>query len=226
MSAASYYNKLSTCPVKDPLNTEKTSYTHSTLLQNPLDPAAYAPVAATPGLGKMETDNSRIRRRRFEKWKRFLRALKSLSQAVSVLVNVLVFSIMLYVNIKYYSTKDLVKDERHAWPSHGTKVWPSIMLLVAGGFTLVISILILLQYCISKQRASESWKVTLAAYVVHIGAWFIVSTLYKYEKSLHGNNNDLWGWSCASKANAVQQAFQGTINFNVLCSTQVCLTCP
>ena len=58
-------------------------------------------------------------------------------------------------------------------------------------------------------------------YAVHILAWAIVSFLYRYEKSLHGVDNDLWGWACNQERTAIQQEFRGVVEFTPLCNAQV-----
>ncbi len=70
-----------------------------------------------------------------------------------------------------------------------------------------------------------SWKVTVARYVIHIVGWIIVSVIYRYEKSLHGNENDLWGWTCSTKADDIQAAFHGVVSFDALCRVQVTTQC-
>lgn len=39
-------------------------------------------------------------------------------------------------------------------------------------------------------------------------------------------NNDLWGWSCADEANAIQTEFKGVVNFTALCDVQVRIPHP
>ena len=48
---------------------------------------------------------------------------------------------------------------------------------------------------------------------MQIVAWILVSVVYRYEKSLHGNDNDLWGWSCSTKAKAILETFNGVVDF-------------
>lgn len=57
-------------------------------------------------------------------------------------------------------------------------------------------------------------------YAIHIFAWLVIATLYRYEKSLHRVNNDLWGWSCVHEADTVQTDFP-QLNFKALCDIQV-----
>ena len=45
--------------------------------------------------------------------------------------------------------------------------------------------------------------------------------LYRYEKSLHGKDNDLWGWACSNEATAIQTEFAGVVDFKAICTAQV-----
>ena len=64
-------------------------------------------------------------------------------------------------------------------------------------------------------KKKAAWVV--GRYILHIGVWVIVSNIYKAEKGL----DDLWGWSCSEKAQAVQKFSGGEIDFGVLCQVQV-----
>ena len=194
--------------------------------QQPLDPHGHAPSSAVPPTPDPEDGKfSRLATKKLEKLKRWLQMIRVGAQGVSTILSVIMFGIMIYVNVKFYTTKGTIRDGRNPWPLAGTKLWPAIMLLVASGTTLVLSLVVLFNYCCNRRRAQASWKLTVVRYVIHILAWIVVSVIYRYEKSLHGNNNDLWGWSCSSKANQIQAAFNGVVDFKLLCSIQVSSRC-
>lgn len=174
----------------------------------PLHPAKHS-----PNLG-------RLKHRKLEKLKRYGRVIKFLSETISSLFSLAMFVLMVYVIIEYAVTKDKIRGGRSPWPKNA-KVWPTIMLLIASAFTLVTSAVILFAYCCCFKRAQGSWKITLAKYAVHTVAWIIISVIYRYERGLHGKNNDLWGWACAEKASPIQDQFNGVINFKSLCTGQV-----
>ena len=94
------------------------------------------------------------------------------------------------------------------------------MLLGGAGLTLLLSAITLFSYCFCFDKARGSWKLTLVKYAIHILVWIIISTLYRYEKSLHEVNNDLWGWSCSQEAAVIQAEFNGVVDFQSLCSVQ------
>lgn len=236
MAAAPYYHGEPSPPQKHSITTEMynlpspdPSYNRPSQPQEELlNPSGHAPSTIVPQSSHEPKQFSRLLYRKFERFDQWLRMLTAVSGAVSTLLSVIMFGIMLYVNITFMTTKGTNRDvttqgttvSRNPWPLHGTKLWPAIMLLVASGVTLVISVVILCSYCCCRSRYERSWKLTIAKYVVHILAWAIVAVVYRYEKGLHGNNNDLWGWSCSTKAKDIQVAFNGVVDFSKLCTLQ------
>ncbi|KAL8793859.1 MAG: hypothetical protein Q9195_003585 [Heterodermia aff. obscurata] len=188
--------------------------------QDYLNPAGYAPSGSVPQTPKPSGGMTRQARALLEKLKRWIRVLQIVAQACTVLFTLIMFGIMIYVNEKFYTTKGLVRDGRTAWPQGGTKEWPSIMLLAASGLTLLMSVVLLFGYCCCWKKTKTSWKFTVFRYVVQIAAWIMVSVIYRYEKGLHGNDNDLWGWSCSTKAKDIQETFNGVVDFSSLCKAQ------
>ncbi len=233
MAAASYYKPDLHLPDREHQQAEtytmhpiNPSYdTPMPTLEEPVSPIGYA-ASQEPLKSKRPTQFSRLRAQKFEKFKRWLRVLRVLSQLVSALLSTVTFAIMVFVLFKYQTTKGLAqeaKDGLHsvirAWPAK-VKLWPTILLLAGAGFTLVASAITLVTYCCCWNKARRSWKVTVLKYAIHIMVWLIITTLYRYEKSLHGVNNDLWGWSCAHVADIVQSEFP-QLNFQVLSNLQV-----
>ena len=190
-------------PMQDSPNPDSYISAHE-----PLHPSTYSP------------NHGRLKHRKLERLKRYGRIIKFLSETVSSLFSLVMFALMVYVIIEFAATKDNIRGGRSPWPKNA-KVWPTIMLLIASAFTLVTSAVILFAYCCCFKRAQGSWKITLAKYAVHIVAWIIISVVYRYERGLHGKNNDLWGWACAEKASPIQDQFNGVINFKSLCTSQV-----
>lgn len=190
----------------------------------PTDPATkplvHSSDDAVPEPLKIQTPNSRLRQRRYQKLKRYLRVGKRTAHAITVLFSTVIFAIMVYTVITFETTKGDFRDGRTAWPKE-PKVWPMFMLLGCAGITLLLSIITLLSYCCAFNKAQRSWKLTVVKYVIHIGTWVVVSTLYRYERSTNGVPNDVWGWSCSAKAAALQSQFSGVVKFSTMCSAQV-----
>lgn len=221
MAAASYYQHESHSPPAPALTREVFSmrpahHEYTNVPQSFED--SPNPQLSTPMKGQEQFN--RIKQRKVEQWKRYARLLKLLSLIVTSIFSLAMFGIMVFVLVKYETTKNTIRDGRGPWPIH-TKLWPSIMLLVGAGFTLVLSIFVLCAYCCCFKMTQRSWKVTVAKNALHIVSWAVISFLYRYEKSLHGNNNDLWGWACAKEATALQPAFNAVLDFDSLCGVQV-----
>ena len=166
---------------------------------------------------------NRIQQRKYQQWKRYLRAGQLLARSITILFSTIMFGIMVFVTIKYQTTKDPTRGGRTAWPKT-PKLWPTFMLLAASGVTLALSLITLCAAfcCTNFNRARRSsWKLTVIKYVIHIAAWAAVSIVYRYEKSLHGVDDDLWGWSCSAEVAALQSEFKDVVDFGVLCESQV-----
>ena len=158
----------------------------------------------------------RLSRRRYLRWKRYLKTLKNNVECITTLINAIIFGIMLNLNISYYRSKNKKVGTNSFWPENA-KVWPSIMVLVAALVTLFAAISTMIAYCVNFRKAGASWKVTIAKYVLSIAGWIVVSSIYKKEKG----DNDLWGWSCSGKAEAVQKASNGKVDISRHCNIQV-----
>ena len=166
------------------------------------------------------TPNDRLRQRKYQKLKRCLRFGKAAMQAISTLLSAVMFATMVFMCVKFYNTQDKLRGGRTAWPKH-PKLWPTFMLLVGAGVTLILSITTLISYCCFLNKAKGNWKLTVLKYVIHLGAWATITVLYRYEKGLHGKNNDLWGWTCSDEVAALQAQFDGVVGFDSLCNIQV-----
>ena len=245
MAAASYY-RLDSYPEMDSSNNHSSlhpqpegtqshqipysGYSSDSNYYDPPKPVDQPPkpplrilTAQSPGPLKVsDPSTSRLRQRKFQKYKRYLRIGKIATKAITVIFSTIMFAFMVFMTLKYQTTKNEIRNERNAWPKH-PKLWPTFLLLGGAGLTLLLSAVTLFSYCFCFGKARGSWKLTLVKYAIHILAWIIISTIYRYEKGLHEVNNDLWGWSCSQKAAAIQSEFNGVVNFQSLCSVQVTL---
>ena len=200
-----------------------TTATYSPLPPRPLS----SPVKPnTQLLGKPNTasshnaPNDRLKQRKYQKLKRYLRIGKTVVQAISTLLSAIMFGAMAFLTIKFYETQNETRGGRTAWPKH-SKLWPTYMLLIGAGLTLIVSIITLISYCWFLKKAKRSWKLTVLKYAIHLGAWAIITILYRYEKNANGSNNDLWGWTCSEEADAIQGEFNDVVGFSSLCNLQV-----
>ena len=223
MASNSYYHLDAHSPPPPAVTTEMfsiqpTQHRYSNLPSQPAEDSAN-PQFSPPI--KEQGRFNRLKQRRLEKLKRYTRILDTLSQLVSSLSTLAMFGIMVYVLIKFESTKDTIRGGRGPWAKE-TKLWPAILLFTGSAFTLIVSVFMLCAYCCCFKITQRSWKFTLAKYALHIVLWAVISFLYRYEKGLNGKNNDLWGWACSAQATALQPAFDAVVDFKGLCDIQVC----
>ena len=211
---------MSEIPNTSPLRPATNSWNAPPPTYPPTKPLVRSSHVAAPPPLKIRTPNSRLRQRKYQSLKRYLRIGKIVTKVITVLFSTVMFAIMLFMAIKYQATKNEIRGGRTAWPKQ-PKLWPTFMLLVGAGITLLLSLITLFSYCCAFTKARRSWKLTVVKYVIHIGAWLVISVLYRYEKSTHGMDNDLWGWSCSTQVTALQSEFNGVVNFSSLCSVQV-----
>lgn len=131
---------------------------------------------------------------------------------------------MVYVLIKFYSTRNEPGGGRSSPWSADTKLWPTWLLLSASGVTLIATIFSLFALCCVKKHGAgvrrRGRRVIVLEYAIHVIAWLLVAFLYRWGKT----GDDLWGWSCGDKAKAVQEAFKTELNFQALCDIQVSFT--
>ncbi|TVY62890.1 hypothetical protein LSUE1_G009997 [Lachnellula suecica] len=162
----------------------------------------------------LEAEKSALRKT-LDEWKKKIKLLRMASRATSAVLNVLMFAFMAFVISTFLVTRDDAALGRNIWPQ-SPKTWPTYMLLAASLVTFVLSVFVLCFYAFCFRRASESWKLVVLTYVIHIGVWVVVATLYRTEKV----TNDLWGWSCTDIATELQMKGGSKVDFQKLCKIQ------
>jgi hypothetical protein len=129
--------------------------------------------------------------------------------------------IMVYVVIKFYTTKNDPGAGRSTPWADSPVLWPTWMLLLASGVTFVVTAFALSAACCAKSKAEggrgKTIWFTVLKYAVHVIVWLAVAALYKIQKK----DRDLWGWSCGNEAAEIQYAFNTKLNFSFLCNIQV-----
>jgi hypothetical protein len=160
---------------------------------------------------------------RSSKGRRYLAIVLLLSKCVSATLSALMESSMVYMIYKYRATRNVSRAEYAGpWPKD-PKLWPTLLLAVASGLTLLLTVgSVLNQICKTLRKSGQTAKgrplVTTVKYAVHIGTWVCVAVAYRLGKT----GDDLWGWSCSDSANAIQKAFESDVDFSSLCTLQVC----
>ena len=143
-----------------------------------------------------------------------MKRMRQTSRSVSACTSAFMFAAMTAISIIFANTQSERIDGRPIWPREPEE-WPTYLLLVGAGVSLLTAIVTMLMFCCCYERASRSWKLILLLNSVEVTYWIIVAVVYRKEKRL----NDLWGWSCSEIADELQ-AGGGSVHFDRLCVLQ------
>jgi hypothetical protein len=134
---------------------------------------------------------------------------------------------------KFLHTKDIFREvtgadgvtiNRTAW-ALDSKEWPTYMYFAIAAISLILNLLIMLAYLRDIRAANRAATIASAfTLLVNLGnviVWLVSVVVYRYEKDTNGVSNDLWGWTCSSAAEDIQEAFSDVIQFNSYCNIQV-----
>ncbi len=129
---------------------------------------------------------------------------------------------MTYALAKYYTTKNHNAHGTSIWASP-TMLWPTFMLLAVSLVTVVLNIFTICAYFRGVEKANTTSSVAgcigYALLAVHVLVWAVSIGLFK----MANTGKDLWGYSCGSQADAIQEEVQSFVDFGKLCTTQVSL---
>ncbi|KAF3911411.1 hypothetical protein ABW20_dc0103255 [Dactylellina cionopaga] len=101
------------------------------------------------------------------------------------------------------------------------KLWPTYVMAAVAGLTLVFNLSVLLAYCCGRRAAdnvaSKSGYIKLLSPIGHLIIWGTTAGTFK----AGATGNDIWTFSCSNEPSvvAVQQNFEKTINYDMLCKT-------
>ena len=129
---------------------------------------------------------------------------------------------MAYALSKYYTTKNHnVNGTMSVW-GKSTTLWPTFLLLAVALITLLLNLITICAYFRGgvEKANSTSNAASYIGYVllaVHVIVWAVSMGLFKMANS----GKDLWGYSCGSQADAIQEEVKSFIDFGKLCTTQV-----
>jgi hypothetical protein len=141
---------------------------------------------------------------------------------------------------KYFATRNIYRTapdpknpghtiERTAW-AIDSKVWPTYMYLAIATISVIMNASVLGAYLKSVKAANkvesvQTWidRVIMA---FNVGIWVVSVAIYRYEKDTGGVSNDLWGWTCSSTAQSLQQTFKTEVPFNTYCTAQASFLSP
>lgn len=167
--------------------------------------------------------------RRAQKLKKRIRALKVISRILSTLLSIAVFVPIAMTFQVYLSTRNTYKDVRQpdgssvsrtAWAKDSV-VWPTVMYFAVALVSLVLNAVILVAYLRSVGTANLAATVATGFnWIVIFGnmvVWGVAVVVYRVEKK----DDDLWGWTCGSAAETLQDVFKTEVNFDKYCTVQV-----
>jgi len=112
---------------------------------------------------------------------------------------------------------------RNAW-SKDSKDWPTYLYFGVSATSLLLNLIIMMAYFYSVRMAnlaatiSTVWEWTVILF--NFGFWLFGVIIYRLEKDKNGISNDIWGWTCSSGAQDVQEAFKDLIDFEKMCNVQ------
>jgi len=153
-------------------------------------------------------------------YKRVIRVLRFITRSISFILSGLVLASLTYALVQYYLTRGRkISGDASPWPQHPT-LWSTYMLLAIAGVTFIMHFVVVCTYLCGVGAANKTNKITsyigYALLAVRVVAWAAAAGLYKKANT----GNDLWGYTCSDKADAIQDEVKSYLNYNTLCVTQ------
>jgi len=112
---------------------------------------------------------------------------------------------------------------RNAW-ARNSKNWPTYLYFAVALTSLAFNLGMLISYLHSISLAniastvSTTWEWIIITF--NFVYWIVAVIIYRTEKDKHNVHDDLWGWSCSSGADNIQDAFNDLVNFQRMCRVQ------
>ncbi|MCJ1406791.1 hypothetical protein MMC19_000860 [Ptychographa xylographoides] len=175
-------------------------------------PSGYVQIPDPPHLERVREKDARL--------KRHIRLWKLVARIFTFLLAIYPLYSQALTLHKFLTTRDTIVNGRNAWAKE-TTIWPTILLLSTSGATVLVSMIILASYLRGIRHANKTNNtVGTAGFVIemgaHIAVWIATAAAYRVGKT----GNDLWGWTCSTKAAAIQSEFEVVINFQSFCDVQ------
>ena len=154
-------------------------------------------------------------------YKRRIRVLRFVSRLASLFLNAYIMGSEGFALTKYLLTKDhMIAGNVHPWATP-TTLWPTIMLLAISTMTFIMNLITLCTYICGVGAANKTSNVfSVIGYVflgAHVVVWAVAMGLFK----MASTGKDLWGYSCGSEADTIQEQVQSFLDFGRLCTLQV-----
>jgi hypothetical protein len=131
-------------------------------------------------------------------------------------------AIFAFALAKYYITKSkTVSSGQPVWPPSPV-LWPTYMLFGISLVTLLMNFFTLVAYCCGVGAANKTHTVgSILGFLfmgIHVVAWIVAAGAFR----MGSNGIDLWGWTCGSEADKIEEQVQSFLDFGQLCTMQVC----
>ncbi|KAE8449032.1 hypothetical protein EG329_008620 [Mollisiaceae sp. DMI_Dod_QoI] len=154
------------------------------------------------------------------KYKKTIRILRFISRLISLILNALMISILTYALYKYFTTKSHpIPSSSSPWANPAI-LWPTFVLLSIALITFIMNLFTLVAYCCSVRAANTvNTCSTVISYIflgVHVLLWAIAAGAFK----MGSNGKDLWGYSCSTTADKLQEEVKSFLDFGKLCTYQ------
>lgn len=124
---------------------------------------------------------------------------------------------------KYFLTKNKVIAGNVHPLATPTKLWPTIMLLAIATVTFLMNFITICAYLCGVGAANKTNSVfSIVGYIMlaaHVVVWAVSAGAFK----MASNGHDLWGWSCSTNADAIQEEVKAFMDFGKLCTIQASL---
>lgn len=128
----------------------------------------------------------------------------------------------------FNATKGLANRSNLPPWAAGQSTWPQIVLLVVSSVSLGICLFVFYSYWRGGHRKAQKTAVYYATFSIGIFVFstvmWIIAAAVLHSSRAHGNNQDLWGWSCNDNKRAT--VFQDEINYALVCRLQVGFLLP
>ena len=123
----------------------------------------------------------------------------------------------------FQATKDLSSRSNLPPWAVGQSTWPQIVLLVVSSISLTICVCVFYSYWRGGHRKAKKTAGYYATFSIGIFLFttimWVIAAAALHSSRAHGNNQDLWGWSCNDNKRAT--LFKDEINYALVCRLQV-----
>ena len=208
-----------TTPFKPGANaTTTTVHGHnSTSSYNPVPGASHA----DPSIARLSSRGATLKHR--------IRLFKAISRLLATVLSLATFLPLAMTLVKFFETRNetltVNGEERTAWAA-GTITWYAYLYFGVATVSLVLNSAILIAYCRSVKRANTVADVadwwSYLQYAVEVLVWIASVAIYRYGKEPNdeGKFKDLWGWTCSSAAQDIQDQVTN-VDYDMYCDVQV-----